>query len=251
MELLGSTVAIAKPRAAKADSPFDSLRQSAFLEFQATVQLLAARAGFLMAADGVGIALLEENKFVYSVATSDSVPAVGSVVDRLPSDRTGFRLIVPITLDDDVAGFFELASKREFSHLDLQQITRLADLASIALEHRQAAERAGAETWEELQTLVAPVEWHAPPTMTQSPQPQALQPEKVGDVNSCASCGFPVSPGRALCVECELKSDAPAVASGELFSLHNQESWSSEHGYTVASLIVSALAAAIIFWLRR
>jgi hypothetical protein len=52
-------------------------------------------------------------------------------------------------------------------------------------------------------------------------------------------------------VECELKSDAPVVASAELFNLPNQQSWISEHGYTVASLIVSALAAAVILWLRR
>jgi len=66
----------------------------------------------------------------------------------------------------------------------------------------------------------------------------------------CAACGFPVSPGRNLCVECEQKSETPVAAPAELFSTQNQESWISEHGYTVASLIVSAVAAAIIFWFR-
>jgi hypothetical protein len=52
-------------------------------------------------------------------------------------------------------------------------------------------------------------------------------------------------------VECEQKSDIPVSTPPELFSTQNQENWISEHGYTVASLIVSALAAAIILWLRH
>jgi len=150
------------------------------------------------------------------------------------------------------SGFFELASKQKFRDQDSKEITRLADLASVAVEHRQAAERAGSQTWEGLQQALAPVEWHAPASKNEPARIQESESKQIaGEVKSCAACGFPVSPGRALCVECELKSDAPVVAAPELFSLPNHENWISEHGYTVASLIVSALAAAVILWLKR
>jgi hypothetical protein len=253
MELLGSTIALDDPSVAETASPFDSLKQSAALEFHAAIQLLAERAAFLTAADGVGIAVTEESKFVYCVANGDGVPASGSIVDRLPNGGIGSHLVVPINSSEGIiSGFFELASKQKFRDQDSKEITRLADLASVAVEHRQAAERAGSQTWEELQQALAPVEWHAPASTTQTSNSQEPSSQKVaGQVKSCSACGFPVSPGRALCVECELKSDAPVVAASEPFSLPNQESLISEHGYTVASVIVSALAAAVILWLRR
>jgi len=51
-----------------------------------------------------------------------------------------------------------------------------------------------------------------------------------------------------LCVECEQK---PGAAPAELFSDQKQESWLPEHGYTIASIIVSALAILVILWLRH
>lgn len=253
MELLGPTIAVDDPSRTETASPFDSLKQSARLECHAAMQLLAERAAFLIAADGVGIAVMEGGKFVYCATSGNGVPAVGSVADCLPNGGTGSRLVVPINSSEGIiSGFFELASKQKFRDQDSKEITRLADLASVAVEQRQAAERAGPQTWEELQQALAPVEWHAPTSATQISKNQESSSEKVaGQVKSCAACGFPVSPGRALCVECELRSDVPVVASAELFNLPNQESWISEHGYTVASLIVSALAAAVILWLRR
>jgi hypothetical protein len=35
-----------------------------------------------------------------------------------------------------------------------------------------------------------------------------------------------------------------------LFAKQKEESWISAHGYTIASVLVSALAVAIIYWLR-
>jgi len=253
MELLGSTIAVDDPSVAENASPFDSLKQSERLEFHAAMKLLAERAAFLTAADGVGIAVMEGGKFVYCATAGNDVPAVGSVADCLPNGGTVSRLVVPMKSGEGItSGFFELASKQKFRDQDSKEITRLADLASVAVEHRQAAERAGSQTWEGLQQALAPVEWHAPASKNEPARIQESESKQIaGEVKSCAACGFPVSPGRALCVECELKSDAPVVAAPELFSLPNHENWISEHGYTVASLIVSALAAAVILWLKR
>jgi hypothetical protein len=42
---------------------------------------------------------------------------------------------------------------------------------------------------------------------------------------------------------------APRPAAA-LFATEAEESWISTHGYTIASVLVSALAVAIIYWLR-
>ena len=79
---------------------------------------------------------------------------------------------------------------------------------------------------------------------------QEIATKSATEVGTCNVCGFPVSPGRALCVECELKPDAGAVGN-RLFKSEPEESWLSAHGYTIASLVVTALTAAIILWLRH
>ena len=143
MELLGSTIAVDDRSRTETDSPFDSLKQSARLECYAAMQLLAERAAFLIAADGVGIAVIEGGKFVYCATAGNDVPAVGSVADCLPNGGTGSRLVVSIKSSEGLtSGFFELASKQKFRDQDSQEITRMADLASVAVEHLQAAERA-------------------------------------------------------------------------------------------------------------
>jgi hypothetical protein len=262
-----STIALAEsPEPANIlASPLPSA--SAQVEFHASLQLLAERASFLTAASGVAIALPEGSSLTYCAAVGSSVSQPGHVVEKDRPDITAcmqdrravrehtngdFKLLAPILAEDKAVGFFELASKREWMDQDVDAVTRLADLAAVALEHRVAAAKAEAETWHGLHEQLTPVAWHAPAKSDIAP---AAKPKtesvQITAVNTCTACGFPVSPGRTLCVECEQKSDAPVPKPSELFSTQNQESWISEHGYTVASLIVSALAAALILWLRR
>jgi len=70
-------------------------------------------------------------------------------------------------------------------------------------------------------------------------------------VYACESCGFPVSRGRTMCVDCEERG-SPSATMARLLTARQKEdeSWLSAHGYTIASLLVSALAAAIIYWLH-
>jgi hypothetical protein len=96
--------------------------------------------------------------------------------------------------------------------------------------------------------------WHAPETAASESAPEKNpQPPAPADVRACATCGFPVSGVRTLCVDCETHQhdtrNDPSPTS-ELFVLEKEESWINNHGYTVASVLVSALAVAIIYWLR-
>lgn len=262
-----STLELAGPPRPATELTLVSMADSARIEFQVALQLLAERASFLTAATGVAIVLPEAGSPVYCAATGCSASASGMAVEmsapaiqeciqhqrvvRLPA-HDKFKLLAPIGAGEKAVGFFEVISKYEWTDQDAAAITRLADMASVALEHRVAAETAEAQAWQTLQEQPLPTMWHAPEKAGPARSDKSeTETSKVSDVKTCAACGFPVSPGRKLCVECEQKSDAPVPVTPELFSTQNQGSWISEHGYTVASLIVSLLAAAFIFWLRR
>lgn len=245
-----------------------SLAVSARMEFQAALQLLAERAAFVTGATGVAIALRDGESFIYRVATGSDVPEPDTGVNEDDSSvrrclleaapvriatASGFQLFVAVKRNEEPVGFMEIASKYELSQEDAQTAKRIAQLAGVALEHLAAAESADSQFWQQLQQPLTPKLWHAPENL-QEPngnRSHTLSVNSSSEVNLCSGCGFPVSPGRKLCVECEQKPDAPALANAELFTEQHQTSWIAEHGYTVASLIVSALATAIIFWLRR
>jgi hypothetical protein len=246
-----------------------SSSQWAELEFQATLQLLAERARFLTGASGVAIALQQEDRLAYFVAVGDNAPEPGVSIDLSKSQiapcvtelkparaelagASQFTLVVPIIRDSNFAGCFELLGQTEFEERDAQAVIRLATLLTTAIEFRDAAIRAARHDFDDLSQLQPmPPLWHAPePVQRQAPEPDTAAPTSVADVHKCASCGFPVSGRRALCLECEQKADA-AQPVPEVLTIPAHESWISAHGYTIASLLMTALAIAIIVWLRR
>lgn len=246
-----------------------SFAASARMEFQAALQLLAERAAFVTAATGVAIVLSNSGPLAYQVATGNEVAEPEAPVDvndqniqrclrdgapvRVAGIEFGFRLFAPVKRNDRAVGFMEVVSAYELSDGDVNAVARLADLACVALDHLDAAENTDERSWEKLQTPVAPNLWHAPdePASEESVRAEIELPAAGPQVHLCRGCGFPVSPGRKLCVECEQKPDAAIAASTEIFALQPRPVWFAEHGYTVASLILSAVAAAVIFWLRR
>jgi hypothetical protein len=284
---------------------FVSLRQSASLEFHASVQLLAERARFLTGAEGVAVALQQDGQFIYCAATGGSAPETGTaadvtrhplgeciktgraarlLVERISGDASAqvFHLALPFLRDEKVVGFFELApGVFAFEDTDIEAVTRLATMASTALDLLDAAEHTegligenpiGAAQPQKPAPVLRPVLWHAPESSAPKAAPaEDLRSASPANVHACNVCGFPVSDGRTLCVDCDAHRDDPNYSRGsvrnaarkvspppdsnplaELFAAQNQnqESWIEAHGYTIASLLVSALTAAIIYWLR-
>jgi hypothetical protein len=258
---------------------FSSLIQDATLEFHASLQLLAERVRFLTGATGVAVAVQQDDEFVYC-ASSGAVSEIGSAANlakenireclatsqsvlssrtdaekKDPDNTPNFSLVVPVKRAGEVAGFFELVSRRApFEEQDIRAVTRVADLATTVLELRDGAELAEIRMFElkeaQAPKPVTPVLWHAPARVENSDAgPSEISSLAIKQIHACSSCGFPVSDGRNLCVECE-RNPASAVPQTEMFSLGKQENWISAHGYTVASLLVTALVAAIIYWLR-
>jgi hypothetical protein len=241
---------------------------TAALEFQATLQLLAERARLLTGATGLAIAVKEKGEFIYSAVSGDSVKEAGasailetgplqSCVEQKKTIRSqvganSFSVVARVVRNQEVVGFCEFIRGSQFADSDVDSIERISELIGTAIDHREAAlmaENIGFDEVIDLPTHV-PSAWHAQQNVELATNPQALPvAAPVIEIQKCSSCGFPVSTGRKLCVDCERDSD-PDIPTVDLFTTPPHESWLGEHGYTIASVLVSALALAIILWFR-
>jgi hypothetical protein len=274
--LLSGPIADSEPASGLAD--LDSLKQSAALEFHATVQLLAERARFLTGAVGVAIALEQDQQIVCTAATGTLVTEIGAIADvakypprvwvttgairhAVAESREGSNpdIAVAILKDKNLVGFLEIApGPHPFADTDLATVARLADMVGTALDLLEAAQHSSTQirAARPQATVVrtSPVLWHAPERA--APQPVLAKNSPVpapADVHPCTGCGFPISGVRTKCVDCDARWDEPKtepIPLSQLFRVEKEESWVEAHGYTVATVLVSALTAAIIYWLR-
>jgi hypothetical protein len=239
---------------------------NANIELYACLQLLADRARFITGATWAAIALHERNEFIYCAAAGNSAPVIGSEFDvktfrpeqSLGAD--GKSLLVTVMRNSKTAGFFRLFSETaKFSDHDLRSITRLADMVGTAINCMEAEQNSIADEHRSLPALVTqsskpavPVLWHAPDGLGSGASIKSSSAsDRAVTVYACESCGFPVSRGRTMCVDCEERGSASATMARLLtVTQKKDESWISAHGYTIASLLVSALVAAIIYWLH-
>jgi hypothetical protein len=253
------------PAAPITPPPSADLASSARIDFCACLQLLADRARFITGADWAAIALREDKKFIYRAAVGESAPEIGTEADlalssasrpQTPARSSRGSLVITITRNSQSQGFVQLVSSaREFDDDDLRSITRLADFAGIALDHLEAAEQSNhiiAFQYEELAPRI-PVLWHAPesaapPDAKPGHQPTHQAVPAKAPVRMCTACGFPVSPGRTICMDCE--EHGAGASPSPLFASAKHESWIRAHGYTIATVLISVLAAAAVYWLR-
>ncbi|MFY9646206.1 MAG: GAF domain-containing protein [Terriglobales bacterium] len=139
----------------------------------------------------------------------------------------------------EVRGLFELFSDHPyaFEERDLIALERMADLTITALDLAEqrtipaTAAKTGSDAEKPAELSKEPVreasiaeggqevakiaplpgveeQLPAPPAISASPveaAPVAALPEAMRRVQKCASCGFPVSEGRTLCLDCEKK----------------------------------------------
>lgn len=261
--------------AAPSAAAFSTILQTANVEFLSTLLLLAERARFLTGADGVGIAIKENDDFVYRAAAgklfetgtrcdTSKAPiakclatAKSSLVSAHTSQGHSVKVAVPITADGEAIGLLELhTSRADFPDADLCALSGLAEMVGTALEHLRAAEGAHKHivqnTHASAAEPVAPLSWHAEATTDGAPK-QDSPPNSTSEpvkVHSCHSCGFPISDNRQLCVECERKPDAPRLPNPQLLTSDSDPGFIENHGFTIASLLISALVIAIIYWLH-
>jgi len=192
-------------------------------------------------------------------------------------------MVVPLIREEEVIGVFELFADRAnaFEERDITALERLAEMVQTGLEHADAGrhaleeiaaknEQAAAEqeetkpepAVEEMEIEVSAAVASEPtsgPAETTALKPDSDEPVRTAEldkVRNCEACGFPVSEGRTLCLDCEaarLSGDSPApLASGEApaflsqFGNPKKQSWLGSHMYTIGTVLIVALTVVLL-----
>jgi hypothetical protein len=89
-------------------------------------------------------------------------------------------------------------------------------------------------------------------TLEEVAAPIQIVPGRFGKVGNCESCGFPISEGRRLCLDCEAASpgvpsagDVPRIFAPQLES---ESSWVRSHLYLIAAAALVVATIAIVVW---
>jgi putative methionine-R-sulfoxide reductase with GAF domain len=190
-------------------------------------------------------------------------------------------LVMPLPRDGEVIGVFELLSGKPhaFEKRDIAALERLGEMVQTALDHADAARRVemvislGEAGFDEDACVAPPPVPNTPgsplPTPAAIPTPGEERgnletpPVDRGQIGQCIACGFPVSGGRALCVDCEASrrgpmslapdpstARAPAFFSGLLSPAAPEEGWLQSHQYLIGTVLITAATLAILLWLR-
>jgi putative methionine-R-sulfoxide reductase with GAF domain len=174
-------------------------------------------------------------------------------------------MVMPLLREQEVVGVFELVADREsaFEESDVAVLMRLAEMALTVVEYADAAQRALPEiseaerdqgVCEKLVTVepAKPIEKDQISSIAEEPLP--LVSAEISQIGSCESCGFPVSQGRTLCVDCEHAGRSAegkprggdASAFSHLSAMGREETWFQAHSYTLGALLVAALTIALL-----
>ncbi len=200
-------------------------------------------------------------------------------------------MVVPLIRDQEVIGVFELLADRAhaFEDRDVTALERLAEMVQTGLEHADAAKRAldeiatkdeQAAAQQNEQKLPepepAPADIKPPefeketfrsvtsaPTSTPSnmpvlkpDQPEAVRSKEVDKIRHCEACGFPVSEGRTLCLDCEaarIAGDNPASVAGgpapaflSKLGARKEQGWLGSHIYTIGTVLIIAVTVVLL-----
>jgi putative methionine-R-sulfoxide reductase with GAF domain len=173
-------------------------------------------------------------------------------------------MVMPLVRADEVVGVFELLSDRScaFEERDVVAIERLSEMILIAMEHADAAKRAPAEIATKM-ALSPPAEQKAatPAVATESEKldplagtaPESVAKKNVSNIRTCQACGFPVSEGRSLCLDCEAaRADTGDSSTGDPGFLSQtmaeaqNESWFDRNLYTIGTVVMVALTMIVL-----
>jgi len=204
-------------------------------------------------------------------------------------------VVMPLVRAQEANGVFELLSGRAyaFEERDITALERLGEMIQTAVEHAEAAKRTQKEI--DGKETVPPDEFKAeakpdakpavqPPAEGGSgansaaeaaaePEPTSLEekpedsdqpqapPNERGNIGKCEKCGFPVSEGRTLCLDCETaqvsdENSVPGPASSQApgflaqYAGAKKRGWPRSHPYLIGTVLLLVLTAAVLLWLR-
>ena len=175
-------------------------------------------------------------------------------------------MVMPLLHQQEVTGVFELLSSRPnaFEERDVEALQHLREMIQTAVERAVLITRGADEIATKNLALVPDeIEFEQrkaeetasaveaiPESSIQSSETanQAIRPINI---RTCAGCGFPVSEGRKLCLDCEAAEEQNSAGSRSpaWIEPRKQQSWLRSNIYTIG--IVLMVAATIIFLLAR
>jgi len=191
-------------------------------------------------------------------------------VNRESCRELGVRsvIVIPLLREGNVAGVFELLAVRShaFESRDIMALERLSEMILTAMDHAEAATRSlpdlppppsentvtMSESADRKENSPPPESNDAPPVIMKG-VPDPASDKSSDKIGKCLSCGFPVSGGRVICLDCEKAQMAegghgadqePAFLSQ--LSAQSGESWLSSHLYTIGTLLVVILTVVLI-----
>ena len=191
-------------------------------------------------------------------------------------------MVVPLIREQEVIGVFELLADRAnaFEERDVTALERLAEMVRTGVEHADAAKRARQEIVLKNDPAVPQIASRAAPepsemekgnstapvsvAVSDVPHPSAGQTDhstpararELDKVRACEACGFPVSEGRILCLDCEaarISGDLPApLASSQVpaflanFEGGKEKAWVGSHIYTIGTVLIVVLTVVLL-----
>lgn len=261
-----------------------SLEERAERDLEAMLQLLAERAQYLTAASSVTIAIREKNEMICRARAGASAPQLGTCLpldfglsgesvrsrqavlcDDVENDSRselesyrdlGIRsvIVIPLLREQETIGVCELLADRAhaFEQQDVTAVSRLSEMILTALDHAEAAKRAIKEI-----SAAEPARVASSESQSEVPasvpvlkdEPPAAAPATMA-IHRCEACGFPVSEGRTICLDCEEAGrSAENRATGFLSQFttgDGERSWLESHMYTLATLFIIALTVVLL-----
>jgi putative methionine-R-sulfoxide reductase with GAF domain len=177
-------------------------------------------------------------------------------------------MVAPLLRDDAAIGIFELLSDRPraFEEQDASSLEWLSQCAVTALDHAGAARsaldgelitRQALESLEKKNQRLRAPETASPVAASNASaasSPSAAASAKSAAAKSCAACGFPVSPGRTLCLDCEAaqleKESSSASFAAPAFlaaASPREQTWFDRNMYTIGTIAVAALTGLALY----
>jgi putative methionine-R-sulfoxide reductase with GAF domain len=182
-----------------------------------------------------------------------------------------------------------------FEERDVTALERLAEMVQTGVEHADAAKRAlqeiAAKNAQAAAQQAAQHQEPKPPETAPAPAPAEIEPAEIetttaapvasapapkppdattpkldapapvrppelDKIRKCEACGFPVSEGRTLCLDCEAarlsgetlaplaSSQAPAFLSK--FETRKEQGWLGSHIYTIGTVLIVVLTVVLL-----
>jgi hypothetical protein len=173
-------------------------------------------------------------------------------------------MVMPIVQQQEVTGLFELLSSRPnaFEERDVVALQRLGEMVQTAVEQADAikhgaqeiATRELAPPPEEIKIELLKAD-EAPSLVEVSKESaiQSSQPAKVVSFRTCAGCGFPVSEGRKLCLDCEAAEDQNSTSTRPpaWVETRKPKSWLRANIYTIGTVLIVGVTVAVLLLARH